>query len=170
MTDAVSKPFRRSAVRPLARRALLRALVAAPFAALAGCRTWQPDPIDLTAADWQSHRGLAVWKPAGADLEWTGEFLAASAPPRRAYIQFAKGPLTLVEARSDGDRWRANRPGFPPIGGSRGVPDRGVWTALLRVLAGGAPGDPWDWTGSIEGEWRLEHRTTGEWLMGTRLP
>lgn len=138
---------------------------------LAGCNTWHPAPIDLHHASWTPSRGQAVWHPARRDVELAGELLIATTPDGQAYVQFAKGPVLLAEARLDAGHWQAR---FPAVNraysGPGQPPARLAWNQLLRLALGQPPANGWTWTGSLQDRWRLEHTGSGEWIEGTRLP
>ena len=138
---------------------------------LAGCNTWHPAPIDLHQASWTTTRGQAVWHPAHRDVELAGELLIATTPDGQGYLQFAKGPVLLAEARTDAGHWQAR---FPAVhrtyGGPGPAPARLASNQLLRLALGQPPATGWTWRGSLEDQWRLENTGSGEWIEGTRLP
>ncbi len=145
---------------------LLAAVPAAP-----GCRTWRPAPIDLSDPAWRVDRHQAVWHPADRPVELAGELWLATTRNRNGYLQFAKGPIVLAEARVDPGHWLARFPSADrTVSGSGEAPARLAWNELLRVAVGGTVRGDWAWTGSLAGQWRLEDRASGEWIEGTRLP
>lgn len=138
---------------------------------LPGCHTWRPAPVDLSEPGWSIVRGQAVWRLPRRDLELAGDLLLATAPDGRGYLHFTKGPILMVEARTEPGHWLARfaEPGRTYSGPGE-PPARLGWNQLLGVALGQPPTGGWIWSGSLSHRWRLEHPASGEWLEGTRLP
>lgn len=132
-----------------------------------GCRTAEWPTDDWSQPGWQVRHGQAVWKPGAGRTEIAGELILATRDDGAAYVQFAKPPLTLCEARSEGARWwfRAGATSMRRSG--RGPPPvRLLWLHLDPALRNRAIPAPLRWRPSGATGWRLENPDRDEWIEG----
>src|SRR2546430_5175382 len=64
-------------------------------AALLGCHTDSPPPLNLAEVGWKVRKGEAVWRSGPGAPELAGELLVATHPDGRALVQFTRSPLLL---------------------------------------------------------------------------
>ena len=135
---------------------------------LIGCRTVSPLPaLKLSEPGWRIRHGQAIWRLKNDAPEIAGELLIATHTDGRTFLQFTKTPLPFVVAQTTSNSWQIefvaeNRiysgPGRPPA--------RLSWLQAARCFAGFSPSLKWNWQSFEDGRWRLEHKSSGEWLEG----
>lgn len=137
-----------------------------------GCRTPSPlPPADFAAPGWQVRQGQAVWQPTRARPELAGELLLATRQNGDFFVQFSKTPFALATAQVMNGRWQIEFGNGERRWGGRGKPPgRFAWFQLPRALATASWDQPWRFTQSSSGSWRLENPRTGETLEGGFLP
>lgn len=102
-------------------------------------------------------------------MEIVGELVLAKSKTS-GYLEFSKPPLRLAETRIEEDRWLASFPMEHKTFSGRGDPPaRIAWSQVLKVALGKAPSKGWELSGSISNRWRLENRSSGEWIEATLL-
>lgn len=128
-------------------------------------------PLNLSEPGWTLRQGQAVWRPNSRSPEIAGELLVATHFDGRAFVQFTKTPLPFVVAQITTHSWQIQ---FVPENrtfSGRGRPAaRLIWLHLPGCLAGAPPPPPLAWQPSGTGNWRLQHRSTGESLEGYLTP
>lgn len=141
-------------------------------ASLIGCATPPLDGSFLrTGPGWHVRQGQAIWTVERNGPALAGELLVATSTNGSFFVQFSKTPLTLVEAGSDGRRWRIEFPGEQRVVAGRGEPPkRFLWFHLPSALTGQSPPEPIAFQQRAEGGWRLENVRSGEVLEGYLSP
>lgn len=132
-----------------------------------GCRTPTPmPPIDLTNSNWHIREGQAIWKPGPGSFDIAGELLVGWHPDGNSFVQFAKPPLVIVQARRSPTAWEAEFPGQQRRYAGLGQPPRRLmWPELPAILAGTVASEAWLITTNGSG-WRVE--STGRQKMVLR--
>jgi hypothetical protein len=111
-------------------------------------------------------QGQAVWRLPRGQREIAGELLVATQENGRSFVQFSKGPFTLVTAQATPGRWEVEFPTQNKHYSGRGrPPQRLIWLYLPRVLSGRPPPGNWSWHRDANG-WRLDNRAQGESVEG----
>ncbi len=152
----------------------------APVAVLAGlllaagltaCQAPSPPRFDTNAPGWRIRQGQAVWRPAARADDIAGELVVAQHPDGRAFVEFAKPPVTLASAAQQPRTWQFALPLQRRAGHGRNPPPPTVlWFQLLNFLRGAPPADDWQGENFADGRWRLGNRRTGERLEGWLAP
>ncbi|HXG49135.1 MAG TPA: hypothetical protein VNO52_16040 [Methylomirabilota bacterium] len=133
----------------------------------AGCRTAEWPAVDCSQPGWRVRHGQAVWKPGAGRPEIAGELLLATRDDGAAYVQFAKPPLTLCEARSEDARWWFRAGATSVRRGRRGpAPVRLLWLHLDPALRNQPLPSPLRWQTAGATGWRLENPQRDEWIEG----
>jgi hypothetical protein len=150
--------------RPCAAAGALLLLIL--FAGTVGCGTpLRFAPVDLKEPGWRVHRGEAVWRRKRGGDGIAAEFLAATRPDGRAFVQLSKDAFPLAVGQTSLDGWSIE---FPLANGhysGRGPgPNRIILLQLPRVLAGLPPPKGITWAPLKSGGWRLENVSSGESL------
>ncbi len=134
---------------------------------LAGCQTPAPLHFDTNEPGWQVRQGQAVWRLQAQATELAGELVVARHPDGRAFVQFAKPPVTLASATQSRETWQFALPLQRRSGrGHNPPPPTVVWFQLVRLLRGESTGPDWRGERFADGRWRLENIRTGETLEG----
>lgn len=134
---------------------------------LAGCLAPAPLHFDTTEPGWQVRQGQAVWRPQAQAVELAGDLVVAWHPDGRAFVQFAKPPVTLASAAQDQKTWQFTVPLQRRSGrGPNPPPPTVVWFQLVRLLRGEPASADWRGERFGHGHWRLENPRTGETLEG----
>lgn len=139
---------------------------------LTGCRTIPTlPPVNLSERGWKTEQGQAVWRANSTAPEIAGDLMIATNPNGRGFVQFTKTPLPFVVAQSTTDSWQIQFvPNNKTYSGRGNPPARLVWLYLPRCLAGLPPPKSWTWQRLDNNRWRLENRSTGEFLEGYLTP
>lgn len=133
-----------------------------------GCRTPEPIGEHFGELREEMRSGQAVWKMKGRP-ELAGELIVIHRSNGSHFAQFAKPPISLMTAETDGARWSATVPPNRTFKGRGKPPERLALLHLARILGGEAPGKNWLWQTNAE-SWRLEHRKSGESIEGYLSP
>jgi len=152
---------------------LLRCFAAILLLAMSGgCRTAPLlPPANLSEPGWKLHEGQAVWRSGKSAPEIAGELQLASNPDGRVWLQFTKTPIPFVVAQLTLTHWQIQFVPQNRIFVARGTPpSRLAWLQLARALSGLAPADGWLWERKTGDSWRLENKSTGEWIEGYLTP
>ena len=89
----------------------------------------------------------------------------------RCFVQFAKTPMTMVNAQTTSREWLIQFPvGNMGFYGHGKPPTRFLWLHLRAALAGEPPPKPLKFELKPDGGWRLENPKTGETLEGFLSP
>ncbi len=137
---------------------------------MAGCVTVPPlPPANLQEPGWTVRQGQAVWhmsrKRGGREV--AGEFLLATRPDGRVFVQFSKSPFTLLTAQTTAHTWEIEDPTQNKRYSGHGQPPKAaIWLWLPRVLSGQRPPKGFSWEQLGDGGWRLKNNSTGESLEG----
>jgi hypothetical protein len=136
-----------------------------------GCRTAPPFPkVDLAEPGWTVHQGQAIWRSKREAPEIVGEILFAADQSGRTFVQFTKTPFPLVIAQTTTNAWQIESPTQDRRYSRQGNPPPWViWFQLPRAYAGSSLSGKWTWQKS-DTDWRLENRSTGEFLEGYFTP
>jgi hypothetical protein len=122
-------------------------------------------PVDLKEPGWTVRRGEAVWRRKRGGDGIAAEFLAATRPDGRAFVQLSKDAFPLAVGQTSLAEWSVE---FPLANGhysGRGPgPNRVILLQLPRVLAGLSPPKGITWAPLKNGGWRLENMSSGESL------
>ncbi len=139
---------------------------------LTGCRTIPTlPPVNLSEPGWKTRQGQAVWRATSTAPEIAGDLMIATNPDGRSFVQFTKTPLPFVVAQSTPEAWQIQFvPNNKTYSGRGNPPARLVWLYLPRCLAGRPPPKSWTWEPLDNDRWRLENRSTGEFLEGYLTP
>ena len=139
---------------------------------LTGCRTIPTlPPVNLSETGWKTEQGQAVWRANSTAPEIAGDLMIATNPDGRSFVQFTKTPLPFVVAQSTPNTWQIQFvPNNKTYSGRGNPPVRLVWLYLPRCLAGQPPPKSWTWQHLDNNRWRLENRSTGEFLEGYLTP
>ena len=134
-------------------------------ATLGACRAPRPFPrVDLSAPDWKTRSGQAIWRPDRDKPEIVGDLLVSVHPDAGAYLQFSKA-LPIVSARLHKEAWEIE---FPPQNKKYAAPGRPpkriVWFQLLRVTRGEPATDNWQVREPSPDEIVFENPKSGERL------
>src|SRR5258706_8011058 len=122
--------------------------------------------VDLKEPGWSVKQGQAVWRFAKNKPEIAGEILLATKGATQTYVQFTKGPFTMMTGQITPRGWqieladtnkRYSAPGKPP--------SRIILLQLPALLAGAPPPAGWSWQ-RHENNWRIENKKNGEFLEG----
>jgi hypothetical protein len=151
-------------------RHLIVLLLLVVTAALSGCHTDSPPPLDFAGAGWKVRRGQAVWRPGPGVAEITGELLVGTHPDGRALVQFTRTQTLLVSAQTSSMRWQVRILPDDSLEGFGPPPSRVVWLHVAKFIGGAAPPSRWTWERGADNTWRLENRATGEILLGQLAP
>jgi hypothetical protein len=130
---------------------------------LLGCRSAAPLPaVDLEDPGWTVWTGQARWD-TGRGPVLAGDLLVARNEEGNVLVHFAKPPIPIFTAQTDGGRWHLDMVSRERSYGGRGRPPRRfVWFHLPRVLGGAPAPDPWRAERRSELEWHLENPRSGE--------
>ncbi len=72
-----------------------------------GCRLLPPLPsVDLKEPGWSVKQGQAVWRFAKNKPEIAGEILLATKGATQTYVQFTKGPFTMMTGQITPRGWQ----------------------------------------------------------------
>jgi len=133
-----------------------------------GCRTAPPmAPVNLDQHGWAVRRGQAVWQPKSGAPELAGFILIASSLSGEDFVRFSKDPMEIVLARRNNEGWLLSIPAFDKRYSYRGEPPRRIsWFQLAHAVNHEPTTGDWQWSGVVEGRWRLLNPKTGERLEG----
>jgi hypothetical protein len=136
------------------------------LAGAAGCRTpVSLPPVNLKEAGWTVRSGQAVWRRERGGEGLAGEFLAATQPAGRSFVQFSKGAFPLAVAQSAPQAWTVAFPLWNEHYSGRGRPPaRIIFLQLPGVLAGHPAPRGFSWEPLEGGGWRLGNQSSGEAL------
>lgn len=139
---------------------------------LSGCQTIPAlPPVNLSEPGWTTRQGQAVWRPKKDAAEIAGEMLVASHPDGRGFVQFTKTPLPFVVAQTTANSWQIHFVPRNKTYSARGKPPVGlIWFHLPHCLAGAPPPKNWSWQTLEHDGFRLQNRSTGEFLEGYLTP
>ncbi|MGH7940614.1 MAG: hypothetical protein ACREFR_06035 [Limisphaerales bacterium] len=122
--------------------------------------------VTVSGPNWRVQQGQALWTPRKGAPQFGGDLVIATANGR-AFVQFSKGPLTIVTAQLTPTHWLIR---FPKKGqaweGRRPAPTRTLWLYLANALAGKRLPRSLHFQHEPDGNWRLENSKTGEILEG----
>jgi hypothetical protein len=132
----------------------------------AGCLTpVRFPPANLKEPGWTVRSGEAVWRRERGGEGLAGEFLAATRPDGRAFVQLSKDAFPLAVGQEAPDAWTIEFPLQNKHYSGRGqAPSRIILLQLPRVLAGLRTPKDISWQPRNGGAWRLENRSSGESL------
>jgi hypothetical protein len=127
--------------------------------------------LNLSEPGWKLRQGQAVWRLPKREVELAGELIVAEHPDGRAFIQFNKTPLTLVQAQRQPGRWQIE---FPPqdrtFRGHGNPYARLAWFPLLNGLTGKEVPSAWMFTPLPDHAWKLHNPRSGEFIEGFLNP
>lgn len=132
----------------------------------AGCGTPVPlPPVNLKEPGWTVRRGEAVWRRERGGEGIAGEFLSATRPDGRAFVELSKDAFPLAIGQTAPQAWTIE---FPlqnrHFSGHGQAPSRFIILQFPQVLAGLPPPRGISWQPQKGGGWRLENRSSGESL------
>ncbi len=141
-------------------------LVLVLLAGTVGCGTAvRFEPVDLKEPGWTVHRGEAIWRRKRGGDGIAAEFLAATRPDGRAFVQLSKDAFPLAVGQTSPGEWTIE---FPLANGHYSghgpAPNRVILLQLPRVLTGLPPPKGITWAPLKSGGWRLENVSSGESL------
>ena len=133
----------------------------------AGCATTEVPEPDLSQG-WTVRQGQAVWFPNSKSSGLAGELIVATNSAGDFMIEFAKPPLSIVEARRIGRAWTVSYGMADRTFSGRGsAPGRIGWLHLVPALEGERRG--WMISHSADG-WTVANPKTGERWEGYLEP
>jgi hypothetical protein len=128
-------------------------------------------PVDLTEPGWSVRQGQAVWHMPGKRPELAGEMTLALNADGRCFVEFAKVPFPLVQAKCSDSHWEI---AFPPqklfFAGGGSPPKRLAWLQVCRGLGGKEVRAPWRFERRVDGSWRLDNPRNPESVEGYLQP
>jgi hypothetical protein len=139
---------------------------------LCGCQTnGRISPVNLAEPGWRVRQGQAVWQMPGKRPELAGDLTLALNADGRCFVEFAKVPFPLVQAKCSDSRWEIE---FPPqrlfFAGGGLPPKRLAWLHVCRGLAGKEVRAPWRFERRADGSWRLDNTRNKESVEGYLQP
>jgi hypothetical protein len=136
-----------------------------------GCHSMGKPLFVVSGPGWRVQEGQALWRPGRGRPEIAGDLLLASDEDGRCLVQFAKTPLSFVQAQTTRTNWLIQ---FPPVrmsfGGRGQPPTRFGWLYLPAALRGERLAAPFRFEREADGGWRLENTRSGETVSGFLAP
>ncbi|HEV2452778.1 MAG TPA: hypothetical protein VGY98_00860 [Verrucomicrobiae bacterium] len=145
---------------------LWSALLFAVLIFMTGCATPPQNLFTISGPEWHIQQGQGLWTPRAGAPQFGGDIVFAT-DDGKAFVQFAKTPLTIVTAQVSPDHWLIR---FPQLNefwyGRQPAPSRTIWLYLPDALAGKPLPKPLHFENEPGGNWRLTNVKTGEILEG----
>jgi hypothetical protein len=122
-------------------------------------------PFDVTEPGWQLREQPVVWRPHSSAPEIEGELLLAEHRDGRLLVQFGKQWVPLISAQITDEAWSVHSSLQGSTRQGSGLPPEDIlWFQIDMLPPSPFEPDLWRVTPSMRGGWRLQHRTTGEYL------